>query len=103
MIGKFKSMTISYSNLTLGSGAVINSAEVTFKPGERYQVSETNRIYGQKDNKNFDFYLREGYTDGNGKIHRTLNVDNWPSGLSVDSIVQEFVDFVENDVATFNQ
>ena len=92
MVGTLVKEIYKYENVELASGAKVTAYEVTVQDGK---VSNVNNGNVSVEGKTFSFSI---YNYGiNGE--KTYNLNNVPANVDGQSIVKEFVLFVENDIA----
>lgn len=92
MVGIKVKVIYRYDNVELKSGAIVSAYDVTVQDGKVTSVSNGNATV---DDKNFNFSI---YSYGiNGE--KTYNLNNVPADIDGQQIVNEFVEFVENDIA----
>lgn len=91
MKGILLSQSFKYENLKLDvSGAVINCQSITVENGK---VSHSGHTNVKVDDKHFSFYLKrteEGVP--------TADISNISVAVDSQSIINEFMQFVENDI-----
>lgn len=92
MVGIKVKVIYKYDNVELKSGAIVSAYDVTVQDGKVTSVSNGNATV---DDKIFNFSI---YSYGiNGE--KTYNLNNVPADIDGQQIVNEFVEFVENDIA----
>ena len=93
MVGILINKNYKYENVELESGAKVSAYQVTIEKGEVVRIENANVEVKEKGNFNFSIY-NYGV---NGQ--KTYNLNGVPESVDGQSIVKEFVDFVEADIA----
>lgn len=86
MVGVLVKSTYKYKDVSLSSGAVVTALEVTTKEGKVLNIPNGEvRV----DDKMFNFSI----------YGETYNLNGVPKSVDGQAIVEEFVTFVESDIA----
>lgn len=102
MVGVLVSANYKYTNIELSNGIKVTATGVTIKDGKVIRVDNGNVTIGESNNDNnvfgepnnaFNFSV---YSNGDKLIYSTNNV---PSDINGQDIAEEFVSFVEADLA----
>lgn len=102
MVGVLVSANYKYTNIELSNGIKVTATGVTIKDGKVIRVDNGNVTIGESNNDNnvfgepnnvFNFSV---YSNGDKLIYSTNNV---PSYINGQNIAEEFVSFVEADLA----
>jgi hypothetical protein len=96
MVGQLIETIYKYENVELASGAVVTAQEVHIVEGK---VTQINSGYAKVDGKQFNFSINPYYGGmPEDKKEITYNLHNVPQGIDGQTILKEFVNFVESDI-----
>lgn len=92
MVGKLINSNYKYEDIVLASGAKVTANMVTIENNKVVRVENSNVSV---EGGSFNFSIYNYGVDGK----KTYNLNNVPENVDGQTIVKEFIEFVENDIA----